>query len=668
MSSPRNLISQAWAMPAVDRFAGTLVALFLFLWGMWSFPLAMLGPERNLVPGDMGDARFNNYVLEHFHAYATGRVDSYWDAPAGYPASNTIARSDQLLGTAPIYSALRHAGFERETAYQIWLLVLFALNFWCAFGVSLCWVRIPWLAGCGAFFFAFGIHGLVRVDHAATLPAFLVPVVLFMMWQWLRTARPRYIILAALATVGQFYCSASLGLASLLGMAVLVLVHMLVQGRGATCTWAAIRPRVRTIGAASVLTLALLAPLWAGPAVSISGMAATLPPADGPSTWASLFQAHPAALSWQDLATSEQVDPSEAHAPSRFMGAVPWLALLLVPLLLRRKDLPATHRLTMLTLGLAWALLVIPPMIPGLMSVRSIAALSVVQAVWMMFLMVTVVAVLADMGRRWRGTLIVLTPLLLVVDDRVDPGRIHTFDKHHARQIVSQVRTRMQAHFPLDRDAIAYAPVLPVTPRHALPRLRAEVHLTAMLAAQEIGTPIVNAYVHGGSRSFLDTMDPTGLQAWCRASGCDTAHIRLTDNVGYPVDHVERVSLMAHDGRYVCADRTRHDVLVADRQQAGHWESFVLVHLTDGRTGIMTHAGRWAWAALFKDGAIRGDSPELGDLGLFQVERDTAGRMAFRCGDGRLLTAAGDGSLIVRSDAQAPGIWFMPAPLPEGYQ
>jgi hypothetical protein len=656
------------ADPPLLHAWGWLLATALFLWGMWSFPIAMLGPERNLVPGDMGDARFNNYVLEHFHAYATGRVDNYWDAPMMYPQKNVIARSDNLLGTAPVYSTFRTLGWSRESAFQLWILVLFALNFWCAFGVSLSWVRIPWLAGCGAFFFAFGIHGVARVDHAATLPAFLVPVVLFMMWQWLRTARHRYIILAALAIVGQFYCSVSLGFALLLGMAVLVLVQMLVQGRGATCTWAAIRPRVRMIGAATVLTLALLAPLWAGPAGSTSGMAATLPPADGSSTWASLFRAHPAALSWQDLAVSEQVDPSEARAPSRFMGAVPWLALLLVPLLLRRKVLPATHRLTMHTLGLTWALLVIPPMIPGLMSVRSIAALSAVQAVLMMFLMVAVVAALADMGRRWRGTLMVLTPLLLVVDDRVDPGRIHTFDKHHARQVVSQVRTRMQAHFPVEHTALAYAPVLPVTPQHALPRLRAEVHLTAMLAAQEMDMPIVNAYVRNGSRSFLDTMDPTDLHAWCRTSGCDAAHIRWTDNVGYPVDHVERISLMAHDGRYVCADRTRHDVLVADREEAGHWESFVLVHLVDGRTGIMTHAGQWAWAELFKDGAIRGDSPELGDLGLFQVERDAAGRMAFRCGDGRFLTAAGDGSLIVRSDDQAPGIWFMPAPLPEGYQ
>ncbi len=30
----------------------------LLLYGLWSFPLAIFGPDRELIPGDLGDARF----------------------------------------------------------------------------------------------------------------------------------------------------------------------------------------------------------------------------------------------------------------------------------------------------------------------------------------------------------------------------------------------------------------------------------------------------------------------------------------------------------------------------------------------------------------------------------------------------------------------------------
>ena len=37
-----------------------------FILGMWLVIIRPLGPQLALVPGDLGDARFNNYVLEQF--------------------------------------------------------------------------------------------------------------------------------------------------------------------------------------------------------------------------------------------------------------------------------------------------------------------------------------------------------------------------------------------------------------------------------------------------------------------------------------------------------------------------------------------------------------------------------------------------------------------------
>ncbi|MFZ1331186.1 MAG: hypothetical protein WAR83_03310, partial [Flavobacteriales bacterium] len=118
------------ALPRIVRLLGAqVIPVLLLVYGLWSFPLATFGPERDRIPGDLGDARFNNYILEHYHAYATDRIADYWDAPFMYPYKNVIAFSDNLLGTAPLYSLFRSIGYNRESAFQFWILALFALNY-----------------------------------------------------------------------------------------------------------------------------------------------------------------------------------------------------------------------------------------------------------------------------------------------------------------------------------------------------------------------------------------------------------------------------------------------------------------------------------------------------------------------------------------------------------
>lgn len=48
-----------------------------------------------------------------------------------YPWKNVIGLSDNLLGTAPIYSLFRLLSYGREGAFQGWMLTLFGLNYWC---------------------------------------------------------------------------------------------------------------------------------------------------------------------------------------------------------------------------------------------------------------------------------------------------------------------------------------------------------------------------------------------------------------------------------------------------------------------------------------------------------------------------------------------------------
>ena len=106
-----------------------VIPFLLLLVGLYFMPIAVFESNLSKMPGDLGDTRFNNYILEHGHKYLTGKIDNYWDAPFLYPYKNVTALSDNLLGTLPIYSFFRGIGADRETAFQFWLLTLFTLNF-----------------------------------------------------------------------------------------------------------------------------------------------------------------------------------------------------------------------------------------------------------------------------------------------------------------------------------------------------------------------------------------------------------------------------------------------------------------------------------------------------------------------------------------------------------
>jgi len=87
-----------------------LLPLALLAAGLYLVPINIYKTNFSKVPGDFGDARFNNYILEHGYKYLTGKTATYWNAPFMYPYPNTIALSDNLLGTVPLYSGFRILG------------------------------------------------------------------------------------------------------------------------------------------------------------------------------------------------------------------------------------------------------------------------------------------------------------------------------------------------------------------------------------------------------------------------------------------------------------------------------------------------------------------------------------------------------------------------------
>jgi hypothetical protein len=128
-----------------------------------------------------------------------------------YPAPNVITYSDNLLGSAPFYSIFRFLGFDRETSFQWWFVVMFILNYSCCyFFLNWCF-KNKYAAVLGAMVFAFSMALQSQMTHAQTFPRYPIPLAFLMCLLFMRDLKPIYFFFALFFVVYQFYCGIYLG-------------------------------------------------------------------------------------------------------------------------------------------------------------------------------------------------------------------------------------------------------------------------------------------------------------------------------------------------------------------------------------------------------------------------------------------------------------------------
>lgn len=157
-----------WLIPIAVCVLGLFLAFY---------PMLLSGFGRMMT--DPGDSRFNAYVLEHGYRWITGDPlhRSFWDPPIFFPAPNTAAYSDVLLGVAPFYWVWRWAGVGPDAAFQYWMLTMSVLTYLAAYLPLRRTLRVGALpAAMGAFLFAFGSSRLAQVGHQQLLGHFYAAI------------------------------------------------------------------------------------------------------------------------------------------------------------------------------------------------------------------------------------------------------------------------------------------------------------------------------------------------------------------------------------------------------------------------------------------------------------------------------------------------------------
>jgi hypothetical protein len=214
------------------------------------------------MPGDLGDGRFNNLILEHVYRSWKG-IYPLWSPGQFYPVQGTLAYSDNHLGTAIIYAGFRLLGFDIENAFQGWLLVICLLN---AFSLYLLLRELdvsPWICVPCVFLGTSSCALVVKFGHPQILPFFPFILSLFFLLRAWRLRNFAYVVPAILAYTYQHFCYLYDGyfctwLSLFLCFALAILSRPWPTWRLAI--WPSLRRHLGSIVAVSVFSL--LALLW----------------------------------------------------------------------------------------------------------------------------------------------------------------------------------------------------------------------------------------------------------------------------------------------------------------------------------------------------------------------------------------------------------------------
>jgi hypothetical protein len=258
-----------------SRAAAVLAAIAAWIVGMLLqfHPMLLSGLRR--MQSDWGDTRLNNYILEHGYRWLLGFPghERFWSPPVFFPAPNTAAYSDVLLGVAPFYWPWRIAGFEPDTAFQLWLLTIATLNFVSAFLLFSRGFRCrPIASAVGAMLLSFASVRTAQVIHPQLIAhvyiaiAILAVLEIFSPEPELRAGvatverRTLWVFALAGAIVAQIYSSFYYGWYLIFALTIAALWALALPGTRRRFLLT-VRANLRALGGAALGAALLLAPL-----------------------------------------------------------------------------------------------------------------------------------------------------------------------------------------------------------------------------------------------------------------------------------------------------------------------------------------------------------------------------------------------------------------------
>ena len=484
--------------------------MLFFVVGIYFCVLLPFGPGSPNLPGDLGDARLNHYILEHFYRWLVGLDDSYWSASFFYPFPYAIAFSENFLGSAPLYALLRLAGLNEAFSFQGWFLAGYALNFIASAYVLSKLELHPVAAGAGSFLFAFSLPVLAQENHVQLAYRCFVPLACYFLWMSYRSPGLKNLLFLLAATIAQFYLCIYTGFfltGLLIALALLMIGTEWMRGSlraylskfrdDLQAEWLRLPPRRKWILLGSFLVLAAAFVLLMFPYVYVSRLYGFA------RTWheVALFLPRPESFLiadhsriWSFLGTAFSDIPRRDEQQLFLGGAVILLLLVGIPFLfsLRENKMPLLHLLAALILGAltlninGYSLYEVLYDLPGLSAIRAVTRLTLVLIWPVAVYSAWVTDTLLKRTGRYKniGTLAVLAILALMAAESIH------YD--HASYSIVEAEARLASLKQRIASPEVEAPVLFLAGIPEVDTWMTEID--AMLVARDLGWATFNGY------------------------------------------------------------------------------------------------------------------------------------------------------------------------------
>lgn len=492
--------------------------------GLYFIVLNVTGIDFTYFPGDLGDGRFNVYILEHAHQYFSGNLESFWSAPFMYPEKEIITFSDNLLGAAPIYSVFRVFGADIFTAFQFWFLVMAILNY------SSCYLFLNWLlknkyaAVLGAFVFAFSIALQSQMAHAQTYPRFFIPLAIWMALLFMNELKIKHFFLALFFTVMQFYCGVYLGFMLTIPLIFLFLIIIIKKRKELFLQikqWKWLLKIVGVIAVNTWLLTLLMMPYYNRSLQTGENLFEyvfhTIP------LFKSFFFAQPGSPIWGFLrGVGVELQASWDH--HLFTGGISVLSLIafFVLIVFRKKlklQVLISNNVLIVALTAFLTFLFVVRVydftlyklffsLPGFSSMRSITRIINIDVLFFGLAVAVIALLILNRFMKYKTLIFLIMIALLTFDNYFTEGSSYRFEKKIAQQRLNSLKDKMKdiptggivSYEPVERDYAVYC-----------------YQIDAMLAAQSLGLKTVNGYSGnspGAYQPFWHEMNEAARISW----------------------------------------------------------------------------------------------------------------------------------------------------------
>jgi hypothetical protein len=172
------------------------LAAFLAASILCTWPVASNLTTR--VVSDLGDPLLNIWIL-WWNAQEVPFTPAWWNPPMMWPMAGTMALSEHLAGLSLIATPLQLAGMGAIGAYNVCLILTYALSGFFAYLLVLRLTGSRLAAFCGGLAFGFSPYRASQLSHIQVLSSQWMPLALLGLHAFVETSRARWLAVFGVA-------------------------------------------------------------------------------------------------------------------------------------------------------------------------------------------------------------------------------------------------------------------------------------------------------------------------------------------------------------------------------------------------------------------------------------------------------------------------------------